>query len=55
MQPITILHDAAHPSALTFTLPEPTSTLLDVREKDQVGQLLGQDPTGTVDTDGGLP
>lgn len=40
-QPVTILHDAAHPSALRATLPEADSVLLDVRERDQVDQPLG--------------
>ena len=31
VQPVTILHDAAHPSALRFTLPEAGSTVLDLR------------------------
>lgn len=35
IQPVTILHDAAHPSALRFTLPEADSQLLDVQEADQ--------------------
>ena len=41
VQPITILHDAAHPSAVHYATPEPTSVLLDVREQDQIGQPLG--------------
>jgi predicted acyl esterase len=35
IQPVTILHDAAHPSALRFNGPEADSQLLDVREADQ--------------------
>ena len=35
VQPVTILHDAAHVSALRFTVPEVSSTLLDVRERDE--------------------
>jgi predicted acyl esterase len=35
VQPVTILHDAAHPSALRFTVPEAGSDLLDVRERDE--------------------
>lgn len=35
VQPVTILHDAAHPSALHLTTPEGSSTLLDVREQDE--------------------
>jgi predicted acyl esterase len=35
IQPVTILHDAAHPSAVHFTTPEASSTLLDVRERDE--------------------
>jgi predicted acyl esterase len=54
VQPVTILHDSAHPSALTVTLPEADSTLLDVREHDQIGVPLGVDPGGTVAVDGGL-
>lgn len=35
VQPVTILHDSAHPSALRFTTPEATSELLDVHEQDE--------------------
>jgi LPXTG-motif cell wall-anchored protein len=45
VQPVTILHDAAHPSALRFTTPEASSSLLDVREKDE-----GAMPVATVPT-----
>lgn len=42
VQPVTILHDAAHPSTLRVTLPEVDSQLLDVRERDQLGAPLGR-------------
>jgi predicted acyl esterase len=54
VQPVTILHDAAHPSALHATLPEDSSVLLDVREKDQVGRPLGAAAAAGVAVDGGL-
>jgi hypothetical protein len=53
-QPVTILHDAAHPSALVYSLPEPDSQLLDVREQDQAGEVLGQQAGATLAVDGGF-
>jgi hypothetical protein len=53
-QPVTVLHDAAHPSALRLTMPEAGSQLLDVRERDQVGEVLGQHAGASVAVDGGL-
>jgi hypothetical protein len=47
VQPVTILHDAAHPSALHFTSPENDSQLLDVREADQAGVVLGESSAST--------
>ena len=45
VQPVTILHDAAHPSALRLTTPEASSTLLDVREKDEGAMPVAAAPT----------
>ena len=61
VQPVTILHDAAHPSALRFTTPEASSTLLDVREQDEgpmpVAAAPGSDdPSGArLPATGGAP
>ena len=46
---MTILHDAAHPSALRFAGPEPDSQLLDVREADQAGAVLGETGASAVE------
>jgi predicted acyl esterase len=42
VQPVAILHDEAHPSRLVAHLPEAGSRLLDVRERDELGQALGR-------------
>ena len=52
-QKVTVLHSCTHHSVLRFTLPERSSRLLDVRERDQAGPL-GQDPNAAAPpTDGG--
>ena len=52
VQPVAILHDAAHPSRLRFHLPEPGSILLDIRERDELGQPLGRFAGAALDTSG---
>jgi predicted acyl esterase len=52
VQPIVVLRDRAHPSRLRLHLPEASSTLLDVREKNEIGQPLGTTPDATLSVDG---
>ena len=55
VQPVAILHDAAHPSRLVARLPETDSRLLDVRERNEVGQTLGRDADAVLSTAGAAP
>ncbi len=53
VQEVTILHSCEYPSELRFSLPEHSSQLLDIREKDQSGPL-GQRPNAPAPpVDGG--
>jgi predicted acyl esterase len=51
---ITVHHDCAHPSILRFRMPDPEAPLLNVREKDEIGQELSSQPAaiGVRDGDG---